>query len=541
LSSISLLLLKLDQLGSVRRGVTAKVLGGKPLSAKRAFILKIAMVLLYIGIAYLIPLFTLDRFGDVTEFGKDLARFHHLIINGSLLILFYFGLFVGANLIYESGKCENEQLLAYPIVMEDLIQYRVMDVLIVGLKSCLYVFSPFMLLIFLAINMSTIWTIAMTILATVFLMAVFLLGVCVLLSIAKRMPHYGPDRIFIGIFLLSAISFAIAVRLFKTGFYSPENLNLWVWLEHQLSLVSISSPMDNMALQPWGFLQYALSLTTGSIIVLLMSKMCVRSFGQAFCRIHIQANDMTMVKRNAIRPSFATLNRYFRFLPLDIRTILTKDVLALVRRPNLLIKAFFLVIVLALATNWKYSYVAEPSLFVLYFSSTLLISRLFINTIGQERNNILVIKQLVPSISQYLSARARITVGVSLFVLLPYWVILIGISRDLTLLGAVWRLPLLLLNVIVSSLLVTWYSATFAEFDSDSLRNHDIGINPVAMLIFWGFSILVSLYFYKLDSALLAHRIDNTAIFLIVIIGAFLVVSMAVFRFFGIRRIKQYA
>ena len=126
-------------------------------------------------------------------------------------------------------------------------------------------------------------------------------------------------------------------------------------------------------------------------------------------------------------------------------------------------------------------------------------------------------------------------------VLLPFWGVLIGLSRDLVLLETVWRLPLLLLNVILVSILVTWYSATFAEFSRDRFKKHDFSIHPAAMLVFWGFGMLVSLFFYKLDLALPAHEVDEMTILLIVAMGVVLAASTAIFRFLGIRRIKRYA
>ena len=98
--------------------------------------------------------------------------------------------------------------------------------------------------------------------------------------------------------------FVIVVRSFKAGYYGTGAASLWVWLERQLSQFSFSFMMDNTVSQPWGIGQYALSLAAGTMFVMLLSKLCVRIFGQAFDRIHIQAYDMTArVKRSVARLS----------------------------------------------------------------------------------------------------------------------------------------------------------------------------------------------------------------------------------------------
>ncbi len=538
----TLLLLKLDLLSGVRKGVLAKLLGGRLFSTKTALTLKVAAALVWIGVACVIPLFTLSDFGETTEIGRSLVRYHHLIINGSAILMFYVGLFIGASLIFELSIGENEQLLSFPIVVEDLVHFRVMDVHMAILSFCVYIIYPFTCLMYLALGWSAAWTVAMMILTAVSLFAVCLLGINVLLSIAKRLPRRGSDGICITIFLVSGWLFVIAVRLYKDGFFGPATMPIWQWLDLQMSVVSFSSMMDSMVSRNWGIGQYVLSLAAGGMLVLFLSKVCVRTFGQAFERIHRQADDMTArVKRSAARLSFMNLSRLLRFLPLDIRTLLVKDIVALVRRPRMLVNALVFVVFLVLIANYRHTSVADPMLFVLYFSSTFIVSRFFVNIIGQERNNILVIKQLAPSVTAYLSSRVKITFGVSLAVLLPFWGVLIGFSNDLALLETVWRLPLLLLNVILASTFVTWYSATFAVFSTDSFRKHNFGIHPAAMLVFWGFGMLVSYFFYRSDLALLAHEVGEMTTVLLVVIGVFLAVSTAAFRFLGIRRIKHYA
>lgn len=541
-SHTALLFLKLNLLRRARKGVLSKILGRKLFSPKTAIMFKAIMALLFVVVTCLVPLLTLSDFGASTDFGQNLIKFHHLIINGIIILLFYSGLFVGASMIYGLTTAENEQLLAYPIVMADLVQYKVVETLLVVLNSCLYFFIPIMVLVFLALGWSAIWIAALTILTTMLLITVFLLGINVMLSTAKLMPRRGSDRIIIGFFLISIVLLLVAAKLFGMGYYGPGDMALLAWLDQQLSQFSYSLMMDNIVSQARGIGQYVLSLVACSMLLFFLVKMCERSLDQAYHRIIKQANDMTIQpKQDTIGLSFAKLNCCMGFLPLDLRTLLAKDILALVRGPNLLLKAIGAVVALVLVIAWRHSSLANPVLFGLYFFPTFIISRFFIDIVGQERNNILLIKQLYPSPSRYLSTRFKITFSISFIVLFPIWVLLVCTTMDFTLSEAIWRAPLLILTLGLTSILVTWYSAAFAEFSKDHIEKYKFCIHPVAMLLFWGFSGLVSLFFYKLDLAVLAHKSDNLTIILIVVMGIVLAVSMAVFKVLAIRRIKHYA
>lgn len=541
LSRTALLLLKLDLLRRARRSILARVLGRKLFSLKTAIIFKIAMALLFVGVTCLVPLFTLSDFGTASDFGQSLVKFHHLIINSIVILLFYSGMFVGASMLHELAIGENEQLLAFPLVMADLVQYRILETLLIVIHSCLYFFVPVLVIVFLALGWSAIWIAAMAVLTTMLLIAVFLLGVNALLSIAKLMPHRGTHNIFIGIFLISGWLFVIVGTLFKTGYYGSDEMSLAVWLEGQLAQFSYSSIMDTTVSRAWGVGQYALSLAAGSMLLFSLIKMCGRSFERAYHRIILQANDMTAKpKQKTVGLSYEKLSHRLSFLPLDLRALLTKDILALVRGPNLLLKILGSIVALVLVVAWKHSALAEPALFAIYFASTFVISRLFIDIVGQERNNILVIKQLYPSILRYLFVRTRITLGLSLLVLLPVCGLLIGVTTDTTLWESVVRVPLLTLTIVLTSVLVTWYSAAFAEFSKDHIDKYKFCIHPLAMLFFWGFSSLVALFFYRLDLAILAHKSDSLSIMLIVAMGLVLAASMTVFGILGVNRIKQY-
>ncbi len=540
-SDATLLLMKLELLRRARRGIVAKMLGRKLFSLRTAIIFKTVMVLLFVGVFCVLPMLTLSDLGTSTNVGGNLVRFHHLIINGIIILLFYSGMFVGATMIYELSTDENEQLLAFPLVMADLVQYRILETLLVALNSCLYFFIPIMILVFLALGWSAIWIAAIATLTTTLLIAVFLLGINVFLSIVRLIPRRGTHNIFIAIFLISGWLFVIAVQLYKTGYYGSGDVPWWAWFQQQLSQFSYSSMMDATVTHAGGIGQYILSLAVGGMFLFSLIRISGRSLERAYRRVILQANDMTAEpKQDTAGLSYEKLNRRLSFLPLDLRALLTKDILALVRGPNLFLKALGSIVALVLVVAWKRSALAEPTLFAIHFASTFVISRLFIDIVGQERNNILIIKQLYPSISRYLFVRTRITLSLSLSVLLPICGLLVGITTDTTWWESVWRIPLLTLTIVLTSVLVTLFSAAFAEFSKDHIDKYKFCIHPLAMLVFWGFSSLVALLFYKLDLAILAAKSDGLTITLIVTMGVVLAASMTIFGILGVNKIKQY-
>ena len=83
---IVLLLQKLDLLCGARRSILARISGIRSVSFKTAIIFKIAVMMLYVGITCIIPLFILNDFGDTTETGRHFAEYHHIIINGAVII-----------------------------------------------------------------------------------------------------------------------------------------------------------------------------------------------------------------------------------------------------------------------------------------------------------------------------------------------------------------------------------------------------------------------------------------------------------------------
>ncbi len=538
----ALLLQKLELLRQARNGIIARLFGYRLISAKTAIILKAAIVLSYVAATCLIPLLTPDDIGATTKGVQNLVHFRHFILNGGALILFYLGMLMGAVQIHGIYVAENEQLLTFPLVLSDIVLHRAMDAWRVIIKTSVYVVLPCMVLMSVALGWSSLWTVAMAALTTLFMTTVYLVGVNVALALANRIPNRSGLTIFSGaslIFLFALVAFVLS---FKAGYFGTEYPKWWTWLNQQLAHGSYTSLMDNMILQPWGIGQFLLSLAVGIAAVYYLAQGSVRSLEKAFQRIHAQAYVMTaQAQRNALKIGFAALNRLTKLLPLDVRTLLVKDVLNLLRERLLIAKSVLFLGALVLIALWKTTTLDNPFVFALYVSSTLVISRLFLNVIGHERGNILLIKQLYPSAWSYLLRRVTIAIVVSFFFLIPFWSVLIALSAEATMLDGLARSPLLLLNIILTSILVIFCSAAFAEFNPERFGKHDIGIHPMAMMGVYGIGMVLTLFSYKLDLALLSDGADNLTLVFLIVTGIFLTIGMFILRWIGIRRITHYA
>lgn len=541
LSYNALLLLKLNLLNNARRGAMGRIVGNRKVTVRSAILFRLVAALVWIGFSCVVPLFALSDLGETTEIGQGFVQYHHLVLNGTILAMFYLGLFLGANLIFDIATGENEQLLSCPIVIEDLVHYRVVETSLGILTFCIYVICPFLTIQFVALGWSTLWIIANVLLMALLSFGSCVLGILALLSIAKRLPRHRSDGICITIFLISGWLFVVAVRMYKEGLIGSGDESIWLWLNQQLSFVSLSPLRDSMVQQSWGLRLYLLMLAAGSAITVILVVAFKRACSGAFHRIHMLSDEMAaQLSRSVARLGFRSLDRRLRFLSLETRSLLVKDILSLIRRPRMLVSTLAFIVFLAIAANWDTELMADPTLIVLYFSSTYIVLRLFINTIGQERNNILLIKQLFPFVSSYLSVRVKIATGVSLIAIIPLWAILSIVLPNLSLLEVVLRLPLLLSNVILSSLLTIWYSAAFAEFADDRPMRDGSGIHPAAHVGSWVMGAISSLFYYSIDLHILKRTVGDSMMTPILLMAAIIAGGAVVARRLGIRRVRRY-
>jgi hypothetical protein len=436
---------------------------------------------------------------------------------------------------------ENEQLLSLPIVIDDLVRYRLTDVVIANLKSYLIFFFPCFLLLYSAMGWSVGWVLLIAILSIVLALISYLCGIWLMLLIAKKLPNVSIIKLCINIFIVIALLFAGFLTLFKRGYIVEGQTSLWMWIGKILATNSISVWIENMVVRSFGFLQYMLVLTVCGILIFYLWKIASKALYVMYYKIHV-STDITTIKTKMIASgvSFEKLNSLLHFIPSFPRIIIIKDTLALIRKPNLAISVVIFVGGLILLTNMKFASVDNPLLFALYYASMFVVSRLFLGAVGKERNNIINIKLLVPSVAKYLSARIQITILTSFVVLFPLWIVLIIASGDYSILFDFYSLMFLILNIVFGSILVTYFSASFAEFVASVSEDSYTGITPMAMLLYWGVGFIVPVFFYNLDIAMSSGGFDFISLIIISTSGLIILISILLCYYFGIRRIRNY-
>ncbi len=541
MSHIVSLLLQQDFLRNARKNIIVKSIFGDSISIKRVLLINFLLALLYFSLTSVFPLFVFSNFSSLLPNIESVLPFYHFILNGIAPLFLFFGLFVGAILVFNINIDENEQLLSLPVVIDDLVGYRLIDVVIANLKSYLFFFFPLFICLYLAIGWSVGWVLMIAVLSCLLALIGYLSGIYLMLLIAKKFPNLSVDKLFINSFLVLALLFAAFINLFKNGYIVDGETSVWTWLITLLSSSSISVWVNNMVTRPFGVLLYLIVLSVCGILIYYLWRMTKQALSVVYYKIHVTV-DKTTIKTKPIMPrvSFERLNTSLHFIPSFPRIIIIKDILSLIRKPNLLIKVVIFIGGLILLTNMKYASIDNPLLLVLYFSSMFVISRLFLGSVGMEQSNILNIKLLVPRVAKYLSARIQIAIFTSFILLIPLWIVLLVSSGNFIILSDYYRLILLILNVVILSIFVIYFSAAFAEFEPGKTGDSFTGIYPMAMLLYWGLAFLVPLFFYTLDSVIRSGVSDFISMIILLPTGLLIFVGIILCYIFGVKRIRNY-
>jgi len=541
LSQILFLLLRNDILRNARKNFVLKFIFGDRISIERALRINFSLAILYFSLTSILPLLSLNINNSFLPSVESVAPFYHFVLNLIIPMFMFFGSFVGANLIFNMNIDENEQLLSLPVVIDDLVQYRLTDVVIANLKSYLLFFFPCFLLLYLAMGWSVGWVLLIAILSTVLALISYLCGIWFILLIAKKLPNVSIIKLCINSFLVVGMLFAGFIKLFKSGYIVEGQTSFLLWIGEILATNSISVWIENMVVRSFGLLQYMLVLTVCGILIFYLWKMASKALYVMYYKIHV-STDIATIKAKTITSgvSFEKLNSLLHFIPSFPRIIIIKDTLSLIRKSNLAISVVIFVGGLILLTNMEFSSVDNPLLFALYYASMFVISRLFLGAVGKEQNNIINIKLLVPSVAIYLSARIQITILTSFVVLFPLWIVLMISSGDFSVLSNVYRLIFLILNIVFGSILVTYFSTCFAEFDPSVSEDSYTGIAPMAMLLYWGVGFIVPIFFYNLDIAMSSGVFDFISLIILSTSGLIILISILLCYYFGIRRIRNY-
>lgn len=535
------LLLQQDFLRNARKNIILKSIFGDNISIKRVLRINFLLAILYFSLTSVLPLFVFTGFSFLLPNIESTLPFYHFILNGIVPLFMFFGLFVGAILVFNINIDENEQLLSLPVVIDDLVRYRLTDVIIANLKSYLFFFFPLFICLYLAIGWSVEWVLLTAVLSCLSALIGYVSGIYFMLLTAKKFLNLSVDKLFINSFLVLALLFVLFINLFKNGYIVEGETSVWTWLGEILASNSISVWVNNMVTRPFGFLLYLIVLFVCGMLIYSLWKMTTRALYDIYYKIHVSANTTAIkTKRITHGVSFEKLNIFLHFIPSFPRIIIIKDILSFIRKPNLMIKVVIFIGGLILLINMKYSSVENPLLLALYFSSMFVISRLFLGSVGMEQSNILNIKLLAPRVAIYLSARIKIAMFVSFVFLIPLWIVLVVFSGNFILLSEYYRLIFLILNVVILSIFVIYFSAAFAEFEPGRTEDSFTGIYPMAMLLYWGLAFLIPLFFYTLDSVIRSGVSGFISTIILLLTGLLIPVSIILCYIFGVRRIRNY-
>ena len=541
MSHIVSLLLQQDFIKNARKNIILKSIFGDSISIQKVLQINLVLALLYFLLTSVFPLFVFTHFSSFLPNVESILPFYHFILNGIIPLFIFFGLFVGAILVYNINIDENEQLLSLPVVIDDLVRYRLIDVIIANLKSYLLFFFPLFIWLYLAMGWSVGWVLLIAVLSCLLALISYLSGIYLMLLVAKKIPNLSVEKMFINSFIVLGLLFAVFINLFKNGYIVGGETSVWTWMETILSSSSISVWVNSMVAGPLGLLLYLIVRSVCGILISSLWKMSNKALYDIYYKIHVSADKtMKKIKRITYGVSFEKLNTFLHFIPSFPRIIIVKDILSLIRKPNLFIKVVIFIGGLILLINMKYSSVENPLLLALYFSSMFVISRLFLGAVGMEQSNILNIKLLVPRAAKYLSARIQIAMFASLVLLIPLWILLVISSADFAILFYFYRIISMVLNVIIISVFVTYFSAAFAEFEPGKTGDSFTGIYPMAMLLYWGLSFLVPLFFYTLDSVIISGVSNFISTIILFPTGLLIFVSIIICYIFGVRRIRDY-
>jgi hypothetical protein len=255
--------------------------------------------------------------------------------------------------------------------------------------------------------------------------------------------------------------------------------------------------------------------------------------------IHFLSDEGIVTRKYRAYLKLDRLYVLLRKLPADLRIILTRDIILFLRRPNFLLKAILFVLIMgAFFYNMKSGAFLIPKTIFLYLLPSFISLRLFIHSIGLERNNIFLIKQLTPSMSIYFLNRVKVNALVSLLIILPIWAICFLLTPRIGLITIAVRSMLLFFNLIASVFLLTGFSATFAIFEEDRVEHNSFGVASGAVVLFCFLGLSVPLFFYLIDCLINIHVTLSDVSEILLVSGSISFFATIAFVILGIRKLS---
>jgi len=537
-----ILLLKLKLLRASRKSLFAKLFFKRTVNVKQGIFIKISGYFFFIFAFYILA-FLYPGPSIFKEIIYGVMNSKHIVINVLWIFHFYFGLFIGANLIYEFTILDNFSYLTLPILIKDLGCFRITESVSTVIKFFLYFMLPFYFSFYSYRGLAFYRIIVFIILLLLIYLSSFLYGNVIILLMAKAFKRISPDRLFIAIFISSCWIFVVVFRLMKS--LPPDSilhkvLNFLGSIFANFSFVEVVAntiPTKQMSLLLF-FIAIVLITLINYLLILLFNKLLLNAYNN----VHFKSidNKITLTKKKQ-GLGLKKLYSIFRCIPAELRIIFTKDLVILLRKPYFLLKIlFFIIIIGSFSSYFSSKIINAPRLLFMYILPSFIVFRLFIHSIGLERNNILLFKQLYPSVFRFLINRVKINLFISSFIVIPIWIIFVVLDPKLLSTNIILRILLSLSNLISCTFLLTGYSAAFAIFKEDIAEHRLFGVSPTALMLYLVLGLCIPLFFYLLDVSITMNVFKALITKSLIISGLISFISIIVFFYMGNRKIKNY-
>lgn len=504
----AILLLEAELLDRSRRGFLLPPHRGRQPRVAQAALLSLALPLLILLVAYLLPLLVAPHLVPFSD--RPSARVPALTINLACTAVLFLGLFVGAYLVYEQTLAENRLVLAYPITIRELALYRLVHAALAALKAIFYLALPVLLGQLLLRGFPAGRTLLIVVITGLVLIALFLGAVSIMLLLCGVLPGVGPDRLFIGLFLASAWAVVVALQI-RTGFLAE----LLASLGQLAALGSLPAVLVRiLGATPISASEVGLVLSLPLLASLLLLVLLAGALEDAYIRLHRRGlparsqphqNGLPVSGEPSPRSGYSRLDRVFRSMPAPVRALVIKDILSFWRRPHALLRVAAAIVVMVVGCRVGLSTVNGPELGVLYLLPAFIVFRLFIDSVGIEACNSHLLRLSFSGAGAYLRTRAFIAAAVGLSATLVTWLIVTPWLETTGIQSVLTRGVLLGLSSVLGAAFVTAFSAFFSAPHSTGFSQYEYSVRPVALAFSWGIGPLVPLLFFLIDSGLIAQ------------------------------------
>ncbi len=538
-----IILYKTKLINHYRNSFVFRLLFGSQLSINHIIITHAIIVLLYFALFYVLPFQLPEIMHSIALNLTDYIVYREFVCNLFLAYLFFMGMLVGMNMIFDITINENIHFLKLPTIIDDLVYYRLIEAILIILKNSFYFTLP--LILYIAIlsfsQTSQIMLYVFSYLWISFL--IYFFGILLFLLLKRILKKMKPERLFVNIILGSIILFAVTVRVLKDNNIFLNEFLFWLNTNHYNIYFSPAHLVHNIIVSNNNSLLIAFSFLIPLILILiLLFDQTIKLLKVSYKNIHLYPTSKVVCQKSISFITYNRINNFLSIIPIKIRPFIIKDILTLIRKPFFLLKLilFFLSIIILTLYPFEQKSNIDFTLYLLYIIPPYVISLLFINSIGFEKSNIYLIKRLFPSTLKFLFTRFQINLFCSIIVLFPilsFYSLFNFVS--ITLIETLFRFFLVFFSIIIMTVLVTGYSASFSLFKNKYAAIYDFGISPGALIVFWIISLLNSIFFYLIDILYLSSNVYKHSSLFIYIPGIVILGLPILFIMMGYNRIKK--